>query len=317
MTSLVSDINTEYFGKDRRKNYLKDDFSRVLCGMIQRDVILHVILECSKARHNEKRTTDSNGNESIAYGDFDPDNAGFLYSILDVYEKGLMVDVRQLLIHTEAGAGGKFIKDVASLTVDDFIDYYKHSKDGSVIVPHILIDKFIQNSKSDRRIKGPELIDHNRSDIENAATILVSKAIQFHSRNYFNQIVKDYQALKLHKDREPEKYDVREEVEAFGILTTRKSTRKDRAKVEISKIAEYLNGFAEIIALYQNLVSENTSFFGSNWPLETYVQRTFALFSKEVPANIQQKVLNDILTHLHGSLDVAGWDHSKVKAGSK
>lgn len=167
-----------------------------------------------------------------------------------------MVDVRQLLVSNETGAGGKFIKDLATLTVADFIDYYKNSQ------------------------------------------------------HYFDQIIKDYQALKLHKDRQPEKYSIKEETEVVGFLTADKSTRHDKARVEIGKIADYLNGFAEIIGLYQSLVSSNTSLFGSNWSLEVYVQRTFALFAKEVSEDIQKKVMEDIVKYLDKSLHIVGW-HSR------
>lgn len=276
MALSIKDINEEYFGHDKRKNYLKDDFSIVLHDIIQRDILLQIFSECSEVRHYDKRSKNSNGNETVSVGDFDPDNAGFLLSIFDTYEKGFMVDVRQLLVNKETGAGGKFIKDLATLTVADFID-------------------------------------HNRSKIENGVDTLTTKVAQFHSQNHFDQIIKDYQALKLHKDRQPEKYNVKEEIEEFGLLTVNKSTRHDKAKFEIGKIADYLNGFAEIIELYQSLVSSNTSLFGSNWSLEMYVQRTFALFAKEVSEDIQKKVMEDIVKYLDKSLHIVGWRHTSVK----
>ena len=313
MALSIKDINKEYFGHDKRKNYLKNDFSVVLHDIIQRDILLQAFSECSEARHYEKRRKNRNGSETVSVGDFDPDNAGFLLSIFDTYEKGFMVDVRQLLVSNETGAGGKFIKDLATLTVADFIDYYKNSQTNGVAIPHLLISELIKNDKAENKLTPTNFIDHNISKIENGVDTLTTKVAQFHSQNHFDQIIKDYQALKLHKDRQPEKYNVKEEIEEFGLLTVNKSTRHDKAKVEIGKIADYLNGFAEIIELYQSLVSSNTSLFGSNWSLEMYVQRTFALFAKEVSEDIQKKVMEDIVKYLDKSLHIVGWRHTSVK----
>ena len=56
--ATVLEINEEYFGEDKSKTYLKDDFAKVLIAAIQRDVILYVIKEASKARHDNKKYED-------------------------------------------------------------------------------------------------------------------------------------------------------------------------------------------------------------------------------------------------------------------
>jgi hypothetical protein len=313
--SVVSSINEEYFGKNRSKNYLKDDFSRVLQGVVQRSVLIDVLSECSKARHSEEKRVDDRGHESIASGDFDPDNAGFLWSIYDTYQKGMMVDVRQLLVPEEKGAGGKFVKDVARLKTDDFMDYYKTDK--AYTLPPLLLGVFLEEREVNKKLPITVFVDSHRDEIESVVNLLVKKATEFHGKGYFNLIVKDYQALKFHKDNQPEKYDVIEEVEEFGIMKTRKTTRRDKARIEITKIAEYLNGFAEIISLYQNLVSSNTSFYGSSWPLKAYVARTFALFAKEVPDDIKDKVSRDVVKYLDASLRVVAWSHEHPERDSK
>ncbi len=55
------------------------------------------------------------------------------------------------------------------------------------------------------------------------------------------------------------------------------------------------------------IVSENTSFYGSNWPLDTYVQRTCALFRKDTPIAAQQKVVDGMVKHLNQALNVTCW----------
>lgn len=304
----VTDINDEFFGKDKSRNYLKHDFRRVLEGFVQREVLLHVAIECSKKRHNKKESKDETGNiVSIAYGDYDPDNAGFLFSVLKNHELGVMIDMRLLLTKNESGAGGKFIKDITQLQSDDFINYYKFSEENKTIIPHLLIGKLIEGRKDGKAMKANDLIDSNTDQIKQVVDELVSKARKFNGCDYSKTIIMDYQALKFHKDRQPEKYEVTESRDGQGVFNMVNTTRRDKSKIETQAISKALNEFAEIIALYQLLVSKDTSFFGSSWPLDTHIQRTFALFRKNIPSDIQQKVVDDIVKHLRPSLNVTGW----------
>lgn len=306
----ISQVNEIYFGKDRRKNYLKHDFSNVLHGIIQRDIILQVELECSKGRHFKKEGVDDKGNRYTAEGDYDPDNAGFLYDIFGEYEKGMMVDVRLLLHPFEKGTGGSFIRDIALLTTDDFIKYYKYSDKKGTRIPNLLFKAFMIQREGTHKLSGSKFIEGRRDDIDKQVTILVEKARNLDAKNYYDKVIKNYQSLKLHKDKTPEKYDLEEELEQLGFLTSRKTVRKDKAKIDVSSIANFLNDFADIIAIYQNLVGDNTSFIGSNWPLDTYIRRTFELFRKEVSDDIKKQIELDIVKNLDASLRVVGWQHN-------
>lgn len=287
--STVSDINKEYFGKDKKKTYVKDDFTNVLHSAIQREVIIHILKEVSKARH----TKEEHENGSVSFGDFDPDNAGLLMNIFKTYEKGFMLDLRQLLTPKEAGAGGKFIKDIQTLNVEDFIDFYKNSEPGSVEVPPVLLGDLI----------------NNHAKIKRAVNYLVEKARTFQSEEYYNKIVNEYQALEFHKDRQPEKYDVYEESLDSPYIIIKKTTRNRKSKVDTSIIYDCLNDFAEIVMAYQHLIANNTSFLNSGWPLDVYIERTFALFSKEIPNDIKKKIVQDLAKHLQRSIEIVGWNH--------
>lgn len=297
--TTVLEINEEYFGEDKSKTYLKDDFTKVLLAAIQRDVILYVIKEASKARHDKEKYKDG----GVAYGDFDPYNAGLLFNIFENYEKGFMIDVRQLLIEKEAGAGGKFIKDIQGLTTDNFIDFYKNS----VSIPPLLLAN-LNNHSEDKPIDVVKFIDSNRTKIDKKVNGLITKAQQFQSKGYFKSIVFDYQALEFHKDNRPTKYNVRKETTDFPFADGEKTIRSRISEVDIKTIAECLNDFAEIITLYQELVVKNTSFFSPNWSLKAYVERTFALFNKEIPASVKKQAIKSIATHLHKSLDIVDWN---------
>lgn len=312
MANIIPLLNEEYFGKDKSKNYLKHDFLKVLHGVVQRDVLINVLVESSKARHNKKHIKHPNGSETIHEGDFDPDNAGLLMSIFNAYEKGLMVDVR-LLIGNENGMGGKFVTDVATLTTDSFMKYYKTSRDNGVAVPRLLLGKLIENDKSDNKLAPVDFIDHHRADIESAVNELTKRALEFQGKNHYKNIVKDYIGLKNHKNHHPEKYDVEEKFEDLGFLKTRHTTRKDKAKVEAGKIAECLNEFADVVAIYQVLVGDNTDFISPNDTLENYIKHTYALFAKEVPDNVQKSAVEEVIKHLHRSLELVHWRHDHVK----
>lgn len=304
----VPSVNEEYFGEDKSKTYLREDFTNVLRGVIQRSVIIDVLKEASKARHNERKNEDG----SISFGDFDPDNAGFLSNIFENYQKGLMVDVRQLLVEKEAGAGGKFIKDIQKLTTDDFIDFYKNTNPESTNIPPLLLVDFMNAHNKDKSLSGANFIDSNRVRIEEAVTKLVTKAQQFQSKGYFNIIIYDYQALEFHKDNRPEKYDIREEDTNFPFMNTKMTIRRRKSSVEIQSISECLDSFAEIVKIYQSLVGKNTNFIGSNLPLDIYIERTFDVFAKTVPDDIKKKVAESVVEHLHKAIDIVGWDHRKI-----
>lgn len=297
--ATVLEINEEYFGEDKSKTYLKDDFTKVLLAAIQRDVILYVIKEASKARHDKEKCEGG-----VAYGDFDPDNAGLLLDIFENYEKGFMIDVRQLLTGKEAGAGGKFIKDVQGLTTDNFIDFYKNSASMSPL----LLPNYLNDHSKDKPVDAVKFIDSNRTKIDKKVNSLITKAQQFQSKGYFKSIVYDYQALEFHKDKQPTKYNVRKEATDFPLAGGEKTIKSRISEVDIKTIAECLNDFAEIVMLYQELVVKNTSFLNPNWSLKAYIERTFALFNKEVSTDVKKQAIQNISTHLHESLDVVGWN---------
>ena len=79
----IGEINEEYFGTDRSRNYLKDDYSRVLRGTIVRSILVELFVELSRERRNKRELPEG----GTAYGDFDPDNAGFFANFFDTYQK--------------------------------------------------------------------------------------------------------------------------------------------------------------------------------------------------------------------------------------
>ncbi len=307
-TERITSFNEEFFGGDKSRTYIKHDFRRVIEGIVQREVLMRVVIECSKARHNQKEITNENGEViSIAYGDYDEDNAGFLYPIIKNQEIGLMIDLRLLLNKKEAGAGGKFIKDLISLKPEDYINYFKLSKDnGSIIIPHLLHAEFIAARKAKNEQSGSDFIDSHSQKIEKVVNKMIAKAQKFNDKNYSKLLIEDYEALKFHKDRQPEKYEITENKEGLAGFTFTTTTKRDKSKIESKKITEALNDFSEIIGIYQLLVGK-ADFYGTGWSLDTYIERTFALFKKEVPEDTRQEALNNIVKYLQPSLNLMGW----------
>jgi len=290
-------INEEFFGEDKSRTYLKHDFRRVIESIAQREVLIRVVIECSKKRHSKKETKDENGNVvSIAYGDYDEDNAGFLYPIIKNHELGLMIDLRLLLNVKEKGAGGKFVKDLLSLKPENFINYFKFSKDnGATIIPHLLNAEFMASRKAEEGLSGNDFIDKHSKKIEQSVNELVAKARKFNDKNY------------------PE---IIESKEGLGGFTFNTTTRRDKSKIESQKITEALNEFAEIIGLY-GLLYGRADFHGTNWPLDAYMERSFSLFSKEVPEDIRKEATDNLVKYLKPSLNLMGWRISDTKANNK
>lgn len=303
----ISTINEEYFGKDSRRNYLRDDFLKVLRDIIQRETMIYVFIECSKNYRNKLVDKNNKGEVvSTRYGTFDPDNSNFLYSIMDTHEKGFMVNLRQFLVD-ETGAGGKFVKELRKLKVNDFLDYYKNTKPDKIIIPPVLFKYLVQNNDDKSRTKLDNILIDHFSEIEIIFNKLIDEANNFVSVNYHEKIIKQYQALAFHKDREPEKYDVTETVRNFGLLTTRKITKHNKAKIETSLISKAMEDFSTIIFLYQSLIGDNTNFIATNFPLNNYIERTLDLFNKKVSPNTKQKITDDLVKYLSLSLNLVRW----------
>lgn len=309
VTARIAKINEEYFGTDRSKNYLKDDFSRVLKGTVVRSILVEIFIELNKKRHNTRGLP----NGGKAYGDFDPDNAGFFANIFGSYQKGWMIDVRILLGGRknknrggrEAGTGGRFIDELVSLSADDFMDYY--IKPNSVTIPRCLLGKLFSEKPDDKVV----FLNSNKDIIEGVVADLTDRAKRFQSKGYHNKIIKDYEALELHKDNRPEKYDLHTEPTDFPFSNGTMTVRSSKATVAIKEIAQCLNEFAEIIGTYQLLVGKNTDFFGSNWPLDVFISRTLDLFVKDLSESAVEKIGKDVVKYLHPSIHIAGWDHKK------
>lgn len=307
-------FNEEFFGDDKSRTYIKHDFRRVIEGIVQREVLIRLAIECSQKRHSKKETKDENGNVvSIAYGDYDEDNAGFLYSIIKNHELGLMIDLRLLLTKKERGAGGKFVKDLLSLKSEDYIDYYKFSKDnGATIIPSLLSAKHFKSLKAKEGLSGSDFIDKHATEIRKVVDELTMKARRFNDKNYSKLLVSDYEALKFHKDNQPEKYEIIESKEGLGDFTFTSTVRRDKSKIEAKKISQALNEFAEIVSIY-GLLYGRADFYGTNWPLDTHIERTFALFRKEVPKDIRNETTNNLVKYLKPSLNLMGWRISDTK----
>lgn len=314
----ISKINEEYFGTDRSRNYLKDDFSRVIKGTIVRSILVELFVELNKERRNIRDLPDG----GKAYGDFDPDNAGFFANIFDSYQKGWMIDVRMFLGGKknkkrggrEAGTGGRFIDDLVDLSTDDFMDHY--IKPGSVTVPRCLSEKLSSEEPDDK----VTFLKSNEGIVEAIAADLIDKAKKFQSKGYHSKIIKDYEALELHKDNRPEKYDIRTEPTDFPFSNGTITVRSPKATVAIKEIAQCLNEFAEIIGTYRLLVGRNTDFIGSNWALDVFISRTLDLFVKDLSESAIEKIGKDIVKYLHPSIDLVGWNHKKYldkNTGSK
>jgi len=307
-SNKITRISEQYFGPDKTRNYIKHDFRRALEGFVQREVLLHIMVESSRMRHSTEETLDYGGNiVSLSRGDFDPDNAGFLYSIFKNHELGSMLDLRLLLNKNETGTGGSFIKDLTELSLGDFIEYYIYKESESIAIPPILSRSYMESRKNEDGLNGYEFIMRHKEEVNDAVKLLVLKAKKYNDSNYKDRIVTNYEALKFHKDKQPTKYEVNEVAETMGLMTFSEVTRKDLSKVETKLIAKSLNEFAELVESYRLLAGGIEGLVGSSWPLETYVKRTFQVFNKKVPMEVQEKVIANLETYLAVSFNLSFW----------
>lgn len=309
MSQSIENIKTEYFGSNRSHNYIKDDFIKVLRGTIVRSILIELFIELNKDRHNKRELPEG----GIAFGDFDPDNAGFFANIFDTYQKGWMLDVRMFLGgkknkegNREKGSGGKFIDDISKLSTDDFINYYIQPE--KIITPPFLFRKLVAENPDNKL----EFVEKNRTDIGTVVDELTKKARSFQSKGYFNKIIKEYESLEFHKDNRPDKYNLRDEPGEFPFGNGTIIVRSPKSTIAIKEIAACLNDFAEVITYFQALVGDKTDFISTGWPLDAFIDRTFALYAKEVSQATKDKIGNDVIKYLHESIDLVHWDHKNL-----
>lgn len=280
---MINKINDEYFGEDKTKNYLKDDFTRTLYGVIYGEVINMTLIEALKNQRNEEKQKDDDGNTITLLGNFDKDNASQINFISEKFTKGMMIDIRQLLAEKEQGAGGKFIDDILKLTDNDFIEYHKNLNPAST------------------------LTSGDTATITKNVKILQNNANRFKNSKYHDVIVRDYQSLKFHKDRQTIKYDMYNDLKEYGPFKFNITTRKDKAKVVPLEICKCLNDFSNVIRSYQKIVSNNTSFVSSNLPLEEYINKIFEVFAMDVSNDIKKQAFNNIKKNLKDALDLVNF----------
>jgi hypothetical protein len=218
-----------------------------------------------------------------------------------------MLDLRLLLTKNEPFTGGSFVKDLIVLTPEDFLHYYHNKKPESTNIPPLLIGAYIEARKNGNYTNKADFIANHKEEILSAATLLVSHAKRFNDNNYKDKIVTNYEALKFHKNKQPTKYEIKEVAETIGPLNFSKTTRTDKSVVETKLISKALNEFAELVNLYRLLVGGEVELSSPGWPLDTYVERTFQLFRKDVPRGVQEKIVSDFEKFLFTSLKVAGW----------
>lgn len=247
MNDDINKFNKEYFGTDNRKTYLKDNFTNVVFGLIQLNIVRNVLKQVSEVT-----------SKSAKY------KLDVLSRITRVHQNGFMLDVRQLLKNDETGSGGKFIIDLIKLNCSQFEDI-------SVVYG------------------------------------LIQKARQFQSKEYYEKIILKYQAQEFHKDRQPDKYCIKEKTEKLGSLKITNRIKRKRYGVELNLLVPCLEEFSEIVMLYQKLTRINTSFDIANIPLANYIEGTSSLFSEKMPEDFRQVVLDSVIKRLPNSIKLVGF----------
>lgn len=284
-------INEVYFGAtydgskpDKTRDYLNKDFGRVLYGLIQHDVLVHVF------SHNpEKYTT--------------------LANIRETFDHGLIVSLRKLLKpERKKGEADKKIRyftgEPGSCTGGDFIeDLYRLEKEH--------LDEIITSTREyDNDLA--EFCFRNAQDTFSQLQIKVKK---FKSNNYYDQLVKANEGLGLHKNRKPIKREVvKQEImhESNCPFPINITTYRLKFSLEVQKIAKCLNELSEIIYLYQSIMfSRGVSFFvPHDCYLRPYIIQCFTMFgnAEEFKQEINLTT-QSIVKNLKPSLDVAHWSY--------
>lgn len=304
----IKDLNDEFFGSDKTKNYILDDFRRVVECFIQIEVLKIVYVDCSKRLQSQKVINKDEKISSGTYGVNDPDNALLLYSIIRNLELSMMIELRLLLTSKEKMAGGKFINKLNQLNFYNFINFYIYlGENRGMVIPPFLQEELLLVTKSNPSINWCDFICKHSHDIPQKVDELLLKVKQFNSKEYFKELIDSYQGLKFHKDNFPEKFNVKNNKKSNGNLKISVTTIKNKDKIDFKKIAECLNEFAEIIFAYRSLVHGNWN--NVNYlSINEYITQIFTLFRIKISPEVSEKFIKDIKENLNQSLDLLNWN---------
>lgn len=279
-------INEVYFGAtydgskpDKTRDYLSKDFGRVLYGLIQHDVLTHVL------SHN-------------------PEKYATLANIRETFDHGLVVNLRKLVKKERAAKKGCFVGEPGSCTGGDFIeDLYRLKKED--------LDEIIISTREFE----DKLADLFFSNADKTFLQLQDKVRSFKDKNYYERLVKANEGVGLHKDHQPVKRKVvkRETIyEPNCPFHINKTTYRSRFSLEVQEVAKCLNELAEIIYLYQSIMfSRGVCFFVSHdYYLKPYIERCFAMFgSLEDFTSEINTTAQSIIKSLEPSLKVGHWSY--------
>lgn len=311
MNNRIADINEEFFGDDKHKDYLINDYHSVLFNLVQREVIMTVLKSHSKARKNQEVHKDHTGEiVSIHYGDFDPNNAAALSSIAEAHQMGTMASIRLLFEYSDKKPGRgsfiKFISDISDLSVSDFIDYYSQNK----TVPRSLKVQYEMSKLRRENVSPDSLVSDNLTDIADAVEDIKSKSNHYIRSGYKNKIIDDYQSRKFHKDRQPIKHDVSESERSIREgFTVKHTTRRSLATFELGHISKSIEDMANIMLRYQELVTENTDFKKYDIELDRFVRNSFSVLSGgDIETADHEVTIVSIHKNIPTALRLVGWD---------
>lgn len=285
-------INEVYFGAtyngtktDKTRDYISNDFSKVLYDLIHHDIIVYVL------SHDPKRYEN-------------------LTDMIETFDQGFLIDLRKLLKAERRKIEKRspyFTGTPGSCTGGDFIDDLSKLEENQL---DELIE-IIQNFDS-------KLAKLTFSDAHNNFRQLQDKVRAFKNQDYYRQLVKSNEALRLHKDHASVKRKIVKQKVVFNDNPTfpvNQTVYRTNFNLEVREIAECLNKLAEIIYIYQSIMFiYGVSFYiPHSYSLENYIEKCFTMFGSKEEFKTEINITTEsIIKNLKTSLDISHWQYRQM-----
>ncbi|MCL2280570.1 hypothetical protein FWC31_01645 [Candidatus Saccharibacteria bacterium] len=330
----IDGINNRFFGKDKTKNYLERDFIEVLKRIIYRDLLILLYVELVKDEKAYRVNKNKNGDiVGVGFGGSKLSSL-HLSELLSSAEDSLMLSLRVLFSPNDKNSGGFFIKQIANLSAENFVNFHKgQTKISGWMFERVIAfgmdgkheEKALTNNDLRRgyeKVK-PDIIEIIHKESES----LIKRAKIFEEEMYGRhnkllvgkyKIIDDYQKQRFHKDAQPIKREfikngaapkdpqLRKYISDSGISFNFDSYRS-KATVPITDIDEMIDEFAYIANRYTLLTNGNGFSIAHEWPLRQFITGFLDIFNIQVPNNEVKLYTETIKKNLAGSIGAVSW----------
>ena len=212
----------------------------------------------------------------------------------------MVVHLRQLLGKREGNSGMKLLEAISLIHNEQYFNFLEEK----YIMPHCFFRKAL-NEHCCTKEAMQEYSSNHRGDAVKLLQELHNAIDQFRSKGYHNRLIREFEKLDLHNDKEPYKYNV-EKSPANGEIIKEIMTRSRKTVFDIRGIAECLNDYAAVMSKTIDLSIVPNKFGTGFAPIEDYVKSFMKMFQID-DTSLKAHILDIICPNLNNAIQLTAW----------